>query len=91
MRTGIIRYWNAAATALYGFTKEDMLGGDVTKLMVPPGGQDLSAEIMGKLNNGQSWTGSWFAPRKDGCLIPGRYNGSRALPHDETEHFNLIF
>jgi hypothetical protein len=67
---GVITYWNQAATELYGWTAEEVLGKQITT--VTPSNQTRSeAEIiMERLRNGLSWEGQFMVKDKNGRVFP---------------------
>ena len=49
---GIINYWNAAATRIFGYTAEEMIGSPITRI-IPVELQTEEAEILAKLGRGE--------------------------------------
>ena len=49
---GIVNYWNAAATRIFGYTADDMTGSPITRI-IPVELQDEEAEILAKLARGE--------------------------------------
>ena len=63
---GEIIFWNAFASEMYGWSAEEVLGGNITEILAPEHAREQAAEVMAKLNAGQSWTGEFPVKRKDG-------------------------
>jgi len=66
---GIITSWNAAATRLYGYAAEDVIGKSIS-LLAPPDKDDELAGIMERLRRGEHFEQQdTTRVRKDGTLI----------------------
>jgi diguanylate cyclase (GGDEF)-like protein/PAS domain S-box-containing protein len=63
---GVIRYWNRAAEALYGWTAQQAVGRPVGELIVPEASQEVANEIMLALRAGLPWSGDFPVRRRDG-------------------------
>ncbi len=63
---GKVTYWNEHAERLYGYTREEALGRDITGLTVGPRETELAREIMEQLRSGKTWEGEFVTSRKDG-------------------------
>ena len=65
---GTVRFWNAGAAALYGWTSEEAIGSDLHQLLqtVFPAS---SEEIVSTLVQGKRWEGNLVQLTKDGCEI----------------------
>ena len=67
---GRVRFWNQGAEALFGYTKDEMLGQSVTILYVEGGDQAARlAEDRGRVLRGEDATGEWSRRRKDGSTV----------------------
>lgn len=66
---GEIIFWNAFASEMYGWSAEEVLGGNIVEILAPQEVQGEAAAIMMKLNSGQSWTGEFPVKRKDGSQL----------------------
>ena len=66
---GHLVYWNAAAEAIYGWTAEEVLGGNALELTVDRSAQG-SLPDFGAILGGRSWSGEWTARRRDGSSFP---------------------
>jgi PAS domain S-box-containing protein len=73
---GTVTYWNRAAEALYGWTMDEAVGTDISKLIVPDAGQPVAAQIMDLLRAGRPWAGGFLVRRKDGTLFPALISDS---------------
>ena len=49
---GMVNYWNAAATRIFGFTAKEMIGAPITRI-IPDELQGEEAEILAKLARGE--------------------------------------
>jgi PAS domain S-box-containing protein len=66
---GVITYCNPAAEALYGWSRQEMLGRTIYEVTVPQASQDQAAEIMTQLQSGKSWSGEFLVQRRDGTVF----------------------
>src|SRR5665213_1843958 len=66
---GRIFYWNSAAEGLYGYSREQMLGGNVMDLFVDLRDRPDAEAIMATLRTGQSWTGEFAVRIADGSML----------------------
>src|SRR5947209_2534459 len=57
---GAVRYWNAAAEQLYGWTAGEAIGRDIAELTVPQLTQEMAAGIMQTLRDGGQWSGAFI-------------------------------
>jgi PAS domain S-box-containing protein len=64
-----IQFFNAHAEYLYGWKREEVLGKNVNKLLIPRVLMDEGENIIKQLRNGQSWSGRFDLQRKDGSLV----------------------
>jgi PAS domain S-box-containing protein len=69
---GVIRSWNAAAEALYGWTADEAVGLPI--LAVTPSAEmvEAGAQIMSVVLTGAPWTGEYAVQRKDGSSFLAR-------------------
>jgi PAS domain S-box-containing protein len=65
---GRILYWNAAATDLFGYPAEEMLGRTPEVLYPDASAERLSADL-GEIASGRDFKGSWRGRRKDGSEV----------------------
>src|SRR5205807_3394981 len=69
---GMITSWNAAATRLYGYAAEEVMGKPIA-MLVPPDSLDELAEILERLRRGEHVEHrDTTRVRKDGTLEIGR-------------------
>lgn len=66
---GAVRVWNAAATALYGWTWAEVVGRPILELNCGPRSQQQAAEIMTALRAGLRWEGRFEAVCRDGTPV----------------------
>ncbi|MBW3614825.1 MAG: SpoIIE family protein phosphatase [Actinobacteria bacterium] len=63
---GLICYVNPAAERLYGFRAEDVVGQSALAWAVAPSDTAQAADLLAKLQEGQSWSGRFPITRPDG-------------------------
>ncbi len=78
---GNVTHWNAHATALYGWTPQEVLGRSVSLLTVGPTDLALARSIMVRVAAGEIWAGEFPVRRKDGTSFPAYVTDS--IIHDE--------
>lgn len=83
---GEVIHWNEHAEKLYGWTREEVVGRDITELTIGPEEAGLAAEIMERLRAGRPWEGEFVTRRKDGSTFPAYVTDS--LIHDA--HGNAV-
>lgn len=66
---GTIRFWNAAAEQLYGWTAAEVIGRNITTVTPGATSEEEAREIMGALGRGESWHGAFSVRRKDGTTF----------------------
>jgi PAS domain S-box-containing protein len=67
--SGRIVYWNAAAEALYGWRADEVLGRQVLDVTVAEPSRVDGAEIMTRLQRGETWSGEFLVRRRDGTTF----------------------
>jgi PAS domain S-box-containing protein len=67
---GVVTHWSAHAERLYGFSREETLGRNISELTVGPTKAGLANEIMERLRSGETWEGEFTVRRKDGSTFP---------------------
>ncbi|MCA9133936.1 MAG: PAS domain S-box protein, partial [Planctomycetales bacterium] len=65
---GIVTFWNAGASSLFGWSAEEMLGQPLRK-RVPQAGQAWLDEHMRQAVSGKEWSGEHLDWRKDGTRV----------------------
>jgi PAS domain S-box-containing protein len=66
---GVIRYWNAAAEKLYGWTAAEVVGRDIVDVTVPQMSQEMAEDVMAALRAGEAWSGGFAVQRRDGSVF----------------------
>jgi PAS domain S-box-containing protein len=66
---GVITRWNRHAEELFGFDAREVIGRNITDILVADGDEAAAESIMERVREGESWEGEWLAPRKDGGHI----------------------
>ncbi len=67
---GRILYWNDAATRLYGWHADEVVGTDVLDITASDGSRENATRIMAALRQGRSWSGEFTTRHRDGHEIP---------------------
>lgn len=89
--TGLITEWNAAAEALFGWSREEVLGRSCNDVIVPPTYRKAFAEVLRRLATGRE-DGVFetkltvLALRRDGVEFPAEVNGWRIADDDNEIH-----
>jgi diguanylate cyclase (GGDEF)-like protein/PAS domain S-box-containing protein len=65
----VIRFWNEAATALFGWSEADAIGRPINELL-DPRGPDHDSESMRRMVAGEPRATEFRARRKDGSAVP---------------------
>jgi len=63
---GLIVDWNPAATEMYGYSREEMVGRTAEILNEPAAGSSLTSTILAAVSSENAWTGDVSFVRKDG-------------------------
>jgi PAS domain S-box-containing protein len=63
---GIVTHWNEHAEKLYGWTREEAMGRNITELTVGPEEAGLAEGIMEGVRSGATWEGEFEVRRRDG-------------------------
>ncbi len=79
---GRVTHWNQHAERLYGWSREEVLGGNIGQLTVGPAESEIATEIMERLRAGQSWEGEFLATRRDGSTFPAYVTDTLACDAD---------
>jgi PAS domain S-box-containing protein len=64
---GRVTHWNSGATECFGYTAEEMLGGELTLIYPEP--SDLVADDLAQILDGKDYNGEWRGRRKDGTTV----------------------
>ncbi|MGZ6316533.1 MAG: PAS domain-containing protein, partial [Anaerolineales bacterium] len=98
---GCVVFWNRFAEKLYGWTSDEALGRDVTRITPAPSSLSQAHEIMERLERGESWAGERLLQRRDGTTFTayvtsspifdgeGGILGIVSVSHDITEEKRL--
>ena len=81
---GRILYWNAAATRLYGWRPEEVVGRQVEEVTPADLTRSLAVELMARLRAGESWSGEFMVQDRDGRSFPVQVTDSPVLDDDGT-------
>ena len=65
-----IIYWNAAATAIYGWKPEEVIGHSIVDISVPVVTKKEAQEIATQLSKGDPWAGEYLIHHRDGHAFP---------------------
>lgn len=71
-RESRVRYWNAHAEEMFGWTAEEIAGEALIDHMVPDteAAEDRAQEMWETINRGETWRGECTVRRKDGTTFP---------------------
>ena len=72
----IVTHWNPAAQELYGWTAVEAIGRDVIDLIVPPGLEQQTENLLIGLRAGHPWSGSFTATPRDGSSVRAQFISS---------------
>lgn len=75
-REGHVIYWNRAAEELYGWSATDALGRLLLELTLTEEQGRLAAEVVERLERGESWSGEFQVRHRDGTVFPIFATGS---------------
>jgi PAS domain S-box-containing protein len=67
---GRIIYWNDAATRLYGWNADEVIGSRILDVTTAEGMREYVAKILAVVGRGQEWSGVFMAQARDGNVIP---------------------
>lgn len=66
---GIVHCWSEAATALYGWSRDETIGNPIYRFTVGPLDHSLALDIVRQVNSGQPWQGVFHARTKHGAIV----------------------
>jgi PAS domain S-box-containing protein len=66
---GTITYWNHFAEKLYGWAAAEIIGRNIMEVVLPRGARERAAEVLSRLQAGQSWSGEFTVRRRDGTTF----------------------
>ena len=94
---GRITFWNQFAETLYGWKADHVLGRNIVDVTPSTMSQSQAADLMSRLQKGESWSGEFFLRRKDGSEFwgevtdtpildaQGQMTGIIGVSHDASE------
>ena len=65
---GVITDWNKGSEVLYGYSREEAIGQDVSMLHVPEDTDHITAEVISAVEKFGKWTGEVRMLHKDGHI-----------------------
>ena len=80
---GHILYWNTFAERLYGWKAEEAVSLNVLDTVARADSREKAAEIMTRLQQGESWSGEILLKTKDGTEFPAMVTDSPIIDKDE--------
>lgn len=81
---GAVIYWNRFAESLYGWSAEEVAGRNIMELTPADISKAQGAEILSRLRAGESWSGEFFVPRRDGSQFPAMISDSPVYDDEGT-------
>lgn len=63
---GTILYWNRAAERMYGWSASEVVGQNVSRIVIAPTDVATGIAIMERLRQGETWSGEFPVRRRDG-------------------------
>ncbi len=80
---GKINFWNKAASAIYGWTEEEVMGKNIIEITTAQQTKERAEQIMHELMLGNNWSGEFMVKRKDGSEFPAYV--TNALIYDQQQ------
>jgi PAS domain S-box-containing protein len=77
-----IIFWNKAATRIYGWRPEEVLGHHMVEIMVPELSKAEANKILAQLDNGESWSGEYLVRHRYGHEFPVHVTDSPVFNDD---------
>jgi PAS domain S-box-containing protein len=65
-----ILFWNKTAVALFGWSREEVLGRKIEDILPPQSGRTMLPEIMAALARGETWSGELVVQCRDKGMLP---------------------
>ncbi|WP_037495908.1 PAS domain-containing sensor histidine kinase [Solirubrobacter soli] len=96
-REGRVATWNPGAEQMFGYTASEAIGRSYVDLVVPADERERVADIVSKVETGQTRTGRSYRVRRDGTRFPaqislapltlldGSWHGTLAMIRDITD------
>jgi PAS domain S-box-containing protein len=66
---GKISSWNKGAADIFGYSAQEMLGENITKLVMPAEKEQVASAQLETVRKGQVFAGEWEGVRKDGSSV----------------------
>ncbi len=79
---GRVIYWNRAAEAIYGWSREEVLGRLILDVLPTAETRTSAAEVLEGLRRGEPWSGEMELRRKDGTTFPALVTNAPVLARD---------
>jgi len=77
-----IIFWNEAATRTYGWKPEDVIGHDLSGVVMPEISKNAALKIQEQLDRGEFWSGELMACHRDGHIFPVHITNSILFDDD---------
>jgi PAS domain S-box-containing protein len=79
---GVVTTWNVRAELVYGWSRSEAIGRHISELTVPEESRGTAEEIMGTIQRGEPWQGTFRLRRKDGSIFTAYVKDSPLLDRD---------
>jgi two-component system cell cycle sensor histidine kinase/response regulator CckA len=83
-----ITYWNKASETIYGWVEEEVLGKNLTEIIVHHNLQSRSYDVSKCIKKGESWSRETTVIKKDGSLLPTHVTHTPL--YDENENLTGV-
>jgi PAS domain S-box-containing protein len=82
---GNVSFWNRFAETLYGWSAEEAIGRNIVDLTPADISRQQAAEIMTRLQSGETWRGEFTVQRKDGSTFPALVTDTPIVDEQGTQ------
>ncbi len=86
---GRIIFWNRAAEALFGWSRDEALAAELLDFDAPTETRQKTLEVLSALRTGESWSGEMVLQHRDGSQFPAMVTGS-PVPDPDGEFTGIV-